>query len=70
MFEIYEDRIEIKLTGLVDIKDKRISELKLFFSQRYLGILTSVEKYNNILAIVIQAKLTEEEIIDIKDDIM
>jgi hypothetical protein len=60
----------MKLTGLVDIKDKRISELKLFFSQRYPGILTSVEKYNNILAIVIQAKLIEEEIIDIKDDIM
>lgn len=32
IFEIYEERIEIKITGNADIKEKRINELKSFFS--------------------------------------
>ena len=32
IFEIHEDRIEIKMSGNADIKEKRINELKSFFS--------------------------------------
>ncbi len=32
IFEIQDDRIEIKMSGNADIKEKRINELKSFFS--------------------------------------
>ena len=60
----------MKMGGKVDVKEKRIIELKSFFSESYPDTLKSVEKHNNVLAIAIRAKFSDADIIDAKDDIM
>ena len=60
----------MKMSGKVDIKEKRIIELKSFFSESNPDTIKSVEKYNNVLAIVITAKFSDADMIDAKDDIM